>query len=209
MDKLRDRVAWAIDALKSRPESRGITDEEIARSLSTNKNTIGNYRRKRGLIKGIVLERLVTEYGLNPEWLLRGRGEPFPGASEAEAASPPAFAREAGEKYEALLPGETEAGMTVSEALRMSIEILDSGSRHAIELRTDIGKIYRDLREEKSRKGIHDDGQPALRESVESLHWELVKFEERIRNEFQSALEALRQKETARKPGKRHSRSKP
>lgn len=210
MDELRERVAWAIDAVKSRPEGRGITDEDIARRLSTNKNTIGNYRRKRGLIKGIVLERLVTEYGIDADWLLRGRGEPFSGTPEAEPGkrppAPPAMTREADGKYEFFCPGDSEAGMTVSEAIRMSIEILDSDSSHAADLRSNIRKFYRAVREEKSRHGIHESNQPALRESVEKFHKELIELEERIRSELRSALAAVRKETASRKPRKRRSR---
>lgn len=78
---LVDRVAWAIDTIKwDEHLARGIQDVELAKILGTNKDTLAAYRKRKGLLKGAVIERLVSHYDFSPEWLFKGMGEPFPGA---------------------------------------------------------------------------------------------------------------------------------
>ena len=83
MDKLTERVAWAIKIIKADKDlDKGINDVELAKILGTNKDTLADYRRQKGLLKGEVIDRLVSHYYFNPLWLFQGLGEPFPGARD-------------------------------------------------------------------------------------------------------------------------------
>ena len=78
---LTENVAWAIKTIKiDKSLNLGIKDIDLAMILGTNKDTLATYRNKKGLLKGIVIERLVSVYNFNPMWLLKDIGEPFPGA---------------------------------------------------------------------------------------------------------------------------------
>ena len=82
MDDLTSRIAWAIAKI---PEDRDldweITDVALAKILGTDKNTLARYRKQKGgLLKGDVIDRLISHYKFDPNWLFKGQGEPFPGA---------------------------------------------------------------------------------------------------------------------------------
>lgn len=81
LDNLTQKVSWAIKTIQGDPNlDKGITDVDLAKILGTNKNTLAAYRRGEGLLKGEVIDRLVSHYHFNPMWLFKGEGEPFPGA---------------------------------------------------------------------------------------------------------------------------------
>ena len=81
VDEFASRTAWAIETIKSDPDlDKGITDVELAKVLGTDKNTLARYRQKKVLPQGKVLQRLISHYHFNPQWLFKGEGEPFPGA---------------------------------------------------------------------------------------------------------------------------------
>ena len=79
MTEVRQRIAWAISIIPADID-RGITDVELAKVLGTNKNTLADYRKLKGLIKIEVIDNLVRRYGFSPQWIFKGEGEPFPGA---------------------------------------------------------------------------------------------------------------------------------
>lgn len=83
MDSLAKRIAWAIETIK-KDESldKGIKDVDLAKNLGTNKNTLAAYRNNQGILKGEVVERIVSRYHFVPGWLFHGEGEPFPGARQ-------------------------------------------------------------------------------------------------------------------------------
>ena len=76
---LEQRVAWAINLLKVREKLNNI---QLGQKLGINKNTVGEYSQAKGDMKGVALAALVKQFGFNGEWLMTGRGEPFPGAKE-------------------------------------------------------------------------------------------------------------------------------
>jgi phage repressor protein C with HTH and peptisase S24 domain len=81
MKELFSRVAWAIKIIKTDPNlDKGIRDIDLAKKLGTNDNTLAKYRKEQGLLKSEVVEKLVSLYNFNPQWLFKGQGEPFPGA---------------------------------------------------------------------------------------------------------------------------------
>ncbi len=159
MDSLADRIVWAIETIKADLD-RNITDEALARKLGTNKNTIGDYRRKKGLIKGVVLERMATVYHFSPEWLLSGKGEPLPGAAErypetcapektgltASAGINAGTMRETGAPYG---KGVESGQIKISDTVRMAIEVLESDSPDARMLAWAIRQVYRAAQLEK------------------------------------------------------------
>ena len=81
MKDLKDRVAWAIVIFQAKTN---LTDPQTGKILSSNKNTVAAYRKKEGLIKGVVLEKLISNphFSFNALWLMKNHGEPFPGARE-------------------------------------------------------------------------------------------------------------------------------
>jgi len=79
--ELRDRIGWIIETIKAdNTLDEGVSDAELAKRLSIDKNTIAAYRNKKGMIKGEFIENLIKEYGFSPAWIFTGEGEPFPGA---------------------------------------------------------------------------------------------------------------------------------
>ena len=83
LDNLTKRVAWSIEIIKiERSLDKGIRDIDLAKILGTNKNTLSDYRKEKGLLKGVVVENLVSAYNFDPVWFYKGIGEPFPGAKE-------------------------------------------------------------------------------------------------------------------------------
>ena len=79
MEKLFDRFILAIDFIKNDLD-KGINEGDLVKTLGTNDNTFKKYLNKQGLLKSEVLYNLVHLYNINPMWLFRGEGEPFPGA---------------------------------------------------------------------------------------------------------------------------------
>lgn len=82
LDNIAKRIAWVIKII---PEDKDldidISDIALAKKLGTNKNTLAKYRNKPyGVPMGEVINNLVTHYKINPQWLFKGEGEPFPGA---------------------------------------------------------------------------------------------------------------------------------
>jgi hypothetical protein len=81
LNSLTEKIAWAILTIKDDQDlDKGITDVDLAKILGTNKNTLAGYRNGKGLLKGEVIDRLISRYHFNPMWLFKGEGEPFPGA---------------------------------------------------------------------------------------------------------------------------------
>lgn len=77
--ELHDRVAWALRLIK---DQKRINNIQLAQKLGVNKNTAAAYTQGHGDLKGSALAAIVHEYNINGEWLLSGKGEPFPGAHE-------------------------------------------------------------------------------------------------------------------------------
>ena len=78
---LTEKVAWALAVIKEDPDlDKNITNVNLAKKLGTNKDTLADYIKGKGLLKGEVIENLVSIYNFNPLWLFKGIGEPFPGA---------------------------------------------------------------------------------------------------------------------------------
>ncbi len=75
-----NRIGWAITYIK---DHNPYTWKELGEKLSTSKDTIAAYAIGKGLIKGEVLKKLVTDFGFLSVWLLEGEGEPYPGASKS------------------------------------------------------------------------------------------------------------------------------
>jgi len=74
---LAGRIAWTLNYIKGGTQH---TWESLGKELGSNKDTIAGYAKEKGLIKGEVLEKLVSLFGFSSKWLLEGSGEPFPGA---------------------------------------------------------------------------------------------------------------------------------
>lgn len=75
----KERIAWAINYLK---KEHRLKDQELAKKWGIDKNTVAAYRRAKGIAKGNVLASLAKDFGINGEWIITGKGEPFPGARD-------------------------------------------------------------------------------------------------------------------------------
>lgn len=74
-----ERVAWIINFIR---KEKGLNNVQLGQILGVNKNTIQAYSKGKGDLKGVALAGIVKHFGINGEWLISGRGEPFPGARE-------------------------------------------------------------------------------------------------------------------------------
>ena len=89
----KERIAWAIDWVMNEHNLKEFT---LGKRWGIDKATVRNYRKGKGNAQGQVLSSLVKDFGFNGEWLLSGRGEPFPGAAETypEVCGPPGLTKE-------------------------------------------------------------------------------------------------------------------
>lgn len=148
MDDLAARISWAIEVIKTDPIlDKGITDIDLAKKLGTNENTLAAYRKKQGLLKGMVLENLAICYNFNPFWLLRGYGEPFPGArlKYPDMCGPDHTTNHSSVKenvasYNAPISTTpvTPQDYRISDALSMCARVLESGTSYATALHLNI-----------------------------------------------------------------------
>jgi hypothetical protein len=74
-----ERIAWAINWIKA---EKGETDHSLAKRWGIDKNTVAVYCEGKGIVKGAALSSIVKDFGVSGEWLIAGKGEPFPGAHE-------------------------------------------------------------------------------------------------------------------------------
>lgn len=74
-----ERIAWIINYIK---KEHSLNNVSLGKILGSNKNTIQAYSKGRGGFKGDVLAGIVKNYKINGEWLMAGKGEPFPGARD-------------------------------------------------------------------------------------------------------------------------------
>ena len=74
-----DRIAWVINYIK---REKNLNNISLGKILGSNKNTIQVYSKGKGDFKGTVLAGIVNNFDISGEWLISGRGEPFPGAAE-------------------------------------------------------------------------------------------------------------------------------
>lgn len=75
----QERIAWAINWIK---ENKNLKDFHLAKQWGVDKSTVAAYIECKGIAKGKVLSSIVKDYGFSGEWLIAGKGEPFPGASK-------------------------------------------------------------------------------------------------------------------------------
>lgn len=146
-----ERVIWAIDVIKNdRNIGKGISNEDLARALGVNVKTLAAYKEGRGLLKGSVLEGLVTKFNFNSAWLIEGKSEPFPGA---HAKYPDVCGVENDDSSgREVLPkvagGEEMPAFRISEAITSAVKILESDTPYATALHLNIKAFERGLQAE-------------------------------------------------------------
>jgi len=74
-----ERISWVINYIK---REKNLNNISLGKILGSNKNTIQVYSKGKGDFKGTVLAGIVENFGISGEWLISGRGEPYPGARE-------------------------------------------------------------------------------------------------------------------------------
>ena len=89
----KERIAWAINWIK---KDRKTNNYRLSKSWGVDNATVARYSGGRGIAKGPVLSSLVKDYGFNGEWLISGKGEPFPGAHDKypEVCGPPGITKD-------------------------------------------------------------------------------------------------------------------
>jgi len=75
----KERIAWAINWIK---KDRKTNNYRLSKLWGVDNATVARYSGGRGIAKGPVLSSLVKDFGFNGEWLISGKGEPFPMARE-------------------------------------------------------------------------------------------------------------------------------
>lgn len=154
MDSLTERVAWAITTIKKDPAlDRGISNINLGKKLGTNKDTLADYIKRRGLLKSEVVEKIVLIYKFNPLWLFSGKGEPFPGArlKYPDVCGPEEVSQETAGKKNALYNSEEPAALHVAKTRAEYIAGVD-----------DFGKAVDGLRE------IFDSHDPVLIPAIQA-----------------------------------------
>jgi hypothetical protein len=176
LDNLNQRVSWAIKIITEDDDlDRGITDVALAKILGTNKNTLAGYRHEKGLLKGEVIDNLVSHYNFSPMWLFKGEGEPFPGARakyrdvcETETPDPPKSEHLINEKAAIYAtPGAKQAPtgteIRISDAMTMTARVLESGTSYATALYLNIVHFDRAVSAEttmfKCQEDLHKQGE--------------------------------------------------
>lgn len=161
-------------------QKRNLTDQALGELLGSDKNTIAAYRRGEGLIKGSVLEGLVSKFGFSSVWLLEGEGEPCADLREApEAGGAGSEPRDL--VHIAELPRtygkEKASGFRISEDLTSAAKILESGTPYATALHLGIQSFYRALEAEKRISRL-EASQKVFEQETDSRIQELDKLSE-------------------------------
>lgn len=132
---LEERAAWALHYIK---EKNKLNNVELGKILGVDKNTVQTYYSGKGSLKGAALAVIVKNFGINGEWLMTGRGEPFPGAREKfpEVCGDPPTPRAVYDRINHVVKTaqarEAQAQYPISEAQNLDIDVA-------------IGKAYRVL----------------------------------------------------------------
>ena len=146
MDNLTERIAWAITTIKDDKDlDKGIKDIDLAKILGTNKDTLAAYRNCKGLLKGEVIEKIVSYYHFSPTWLFQGQGEPFPRARDKypEVCGPEeepivSSIPQATARSGAPVVDPQAFQIDLGEDVRLAIEVLSSGTHYASSLHMNI-----------------------------------------------------------------------
>jgi len=157
------RIAWSVDKIKQDSE---LSWAKLAKILGTNKETLALYAAGKGKkLLGVVVERIATEYGYSAEWLLEGKGEPYPGAraEHSDVCGPEEPAQVIPiykEMKEEPLPDTQgpssyhDAEIKISEALTKTAEVLESGTSYATALHLNIVHFHRAVSAESEIKKL-------------------------------------------------------
>jgi hypothetical protein len=187
MKSLRERISWSLVVIKEDTSfEKGIRDVDLAGILGISDNTLALYRKGGGVVKASVVEVLSSRYGFDPVWLLRGEGEPWPGArlKYPDACGPGGTDR----NQSALSSSVTEScpgysvnedhghpgTITISKDLPLAAAILESGTAYASALHLTIGSFAEAIGLEKMINEKEGDFERFRREFEERLE-ELVK----------------------------------
>lgn len=83
MKSFSERLAWVIGTIGDDSDlGQGIGMVELAKKLKVDYKTLSRYKKGEGTLKGESLDVITSEYKINPMWLMKGQGEPFPGARD-------------------------------------------------------------------------------------------------------------------------------
>lgn len=139
---LEERVAWVLIKIK---EKHKLTNVDLSKIFNIDKNTVQSYCHGKGNLKGSVLSIIVKEYGINGEWLISGRGEPFPGACEKfpGVCGPPGFTASQYDQItesvhsqikEAQILYGADQKINIEEAMGKAYKVLTGGSALSVAL---------------------------------------------------------------------------
>ncbi|MCK9274823.1 MAG: hypothetical protein M0P57_07020 [Syntrophales bacterium] len=161
MKSLHERIAWSLSVVKEdQLFEKGIRDVDLAHILGISDNTLALYRKGGGVIKASVVETLSLRYGFSPAWLLKGEGEPWPGA---RYKYPEICGEKKSEEMQSGMSSVTEAkpeyssfGSEIAEDLMRAAGILGSATSYATALRTTIAAFAGVLKGERSEESENE-----------------------------------------------------
>ena len=138
-----ERVSWIINYIK---KEHSLNNISLGKVLDSNKNTIQSYSKGKGDFKGNVLAGIVKNYGINGEWIMSGKGEPFPraGARYPEICGPPGLTTDqqhqitesvhAQMNYSPDALFKSDQKLNIEEAMGKAYKVLNAGTSLSVAL---------------------------------------------------------------------------
>jgi hypothetical protein len=130
-EDLRRRTRWALNFVGA---DRGIRNVDFADALGVSHGAISSYRVMKTSPKTAFIKNFCAIYGFHEEWLLKGLGEPFPGAcakypevcghSTTEGRTAPSF-EPPGHPVAVMMPAESYEAQGIDPAIQAMADIRD------------------------------------------------------------------------------------
>jgi hypothetical protein len=173
----KERIAWAINWIK---KDRKTNNYRLSKLWGVDNATVARYSGGRGIAKGPVLSSLVKDFGFNGEWLISGKGEPFPMAREkypdvcGQLPAEPLIVCEAPAGYR---PSVSEADaifsskqkINIEEAMGKTYKVLSAGTALSVALYMNIQQFAAALDTGEALK-LCQDQMKDMQEQINSLN---------------------------------------
>ncbi|MEN6620033.1 MAG: hypothetical protein ABFD50_00570 [Smithella sp.] len=181
----KERIAWAINWIK---KDRKTNNYRLSKSWGVDNATVARYSGGRGIAKGPVLSSLVKDYGFNGEWLISGKGEPFPGAHDnyPEVCGPPGITKDQEDHITSYIKAQLEPPpifpvkapeamfssdqkINIEEAMGKTYKVLTAGTALSVALFMNIQQFAAALDTGEALK-LCQDQMKAMQEQINTLN---------------------------------------